>query len=325
MVRLSGGGGGALHGRCPAYGDGLGSSTPSMPLLAALPAGRYVVRAEGSGGGAALVAECVEAGAACAAWSAAAPVLGCGGSAAGRFDGGAAGGARRAVDLALGGAAADGREEVLLLVRLPRAARVQLDSCGSFADTRLRLYDGCPLRPDAAPLGVDGDSGQPRACRGGGGDGAAAERAQYGYAAVVTAELAAGDYWVLVDSDRPPAQQAEPEWQVRVSCDGEAPPQSAELCAAWTDCAACTAQTHCGWCASRAACLTGTADAALMDVCDAWDPFGLECDATASALGDEGPAAQLKAALPLLATVLVFAAAAALAARAGKRAGTSLV
>ena len=126
------------------------------------------------GGGAALVAECVEAGAACAAWSAAAPVLGCGGSAAGRFDGGAAGGARRAVDLALGGAAADGREEVLLLVRLPHAARVQLDSCGSFADTRLRLYDGCPLTHDAAPLGVDGDSGQPRACRGGGGDGAAA-------------------------------------------------------------------------------------------------------------------------------------------------------
>ena len=62
-----------------------------------------------------------------------------------------------------------------------------------------------------------------------------------------------------------------------------------------------------------------------MDVCDAWDPFGLECDATAAALSDEGPAAQLKAALPLLATVLVFAAAAALAARAGKRAGTSLV
>ena len=142
---------------------------------------------------------------------------------------------------------------------------------------------------------------------------------------MVTAELAAGEYWVLVDSDRPPAQQAEPEWQVRVSCDGEAPPPSAELCARWTDCAACTAQTHCGWCASRAACLTGTADAALMDVCDAWDPFGLECDATAAALSDEGPAAQLKAALPLLATVLVFAAAAALAARAGKRAGTSLV
>ena len=62
-----------------------------------------------------------------------------------------------------------------------------------------------------------------------------------------------------------------------------------------------------------------------MDVCDAWDPFGLDCDATASALGDEGPAAQLKAALPLLATVLVFAAAAALAARAGKRVGTALV
>ena len=100
----------------------------------------------------------------------------CGGSAAGRFDGGAADGARRAAR-ALGGAAADGREEVLLRVRLPHAARVQLDSCGSFADTRLRLYDGCPLPPDAAPLGVDGDSGQPRACRRGGGDGAAAERA----------------------------------------------------------------------------------------------------------------------------------------------------
>ena len=91
------------------------------------------------------------------------------------------------------------------------------------------------------------------------------------------------------------------------------------------NCAACTAQTLCGWCASRAACLTGTADAALMDVCDAWDPFGLECDAAAAALSDEGPAAQLKAALPLLATVLVFAAAEALAARAGKRAGTPLV
>ena len=65
----------------------------------------------------------------------------------------------------------------------------------------------------------------------------------------------------------------------------------------------------------RGACLTGTADGALMDVCDAWDLFGLECDAAAAALSVEGPAAQLKAALPLLATVLVFAAAAVLGAR----------
>ena len=58
------------------------------------------------------------------------------------------------------------------------------------------------------------------------------------------------------------------------------------------------------------------------------EPSSFDCSGAwnaAAALSDEGPAAQLKAALPLLATVLVFAAAAAIAARAGKRAGTSLV
>ena len=280
-----------------------------MPLLAALPAGRYVVRAEGSGSGAALVAECVEAGAACAAWSAVAPVLGCGGSAAGRFDGGAAGARVRAPSTSRSAA------------RPPTAARRCSSSCAfrarracssTRADRSRTRASGCTTAARSGPTPRRSASTETRASRARAAAAAAtaaAERAQYGYAAVVTAELAAGDYWVRVDSDRPPARQAEPESASARELRRRGAAAPAELCAS-VDRLRGVHGADALWVVSfRAACLTGTADAALMDVCDAWDPFGLECDASAAALGDEDPR-RLKAALPLVATLLVFAAAA---------------
>ena len=125
----------------------------------------------------------------------------------------------------------------LVKLHIPNATLVQLDTCGSDADTRLALYDHCPMLPATRELAADGDGGSVQAC----GGGSASAQLKRGFDGVVRSSLYGGDYWAVVRPDG--EQSALPmgvgrhSWQLRLSCKagGWPPPiRTSDRCNVWS-------------------------------------------------------------------------------------------